>query len=223
MATKGELTRDRILEAAEELILKQGFAGTSIDDILKKTKLTKGAFFHHFKDKGELARELIERVAQHDYALFSGWDAEADASSEDPLERMFHFLKLFEEFIDKAPHTIVGCMFTAYTYESMHFDAAINRYVSEFIRRWTSIYERKFAAVMVRYKPVRPVKPLELSEMIVSLIEGGFVLARAHKDPIAVSRQSKHFREYLELLFDRPGLSARYDKPLKKTRELVPA
>jgi TetR/AcrR family transcriptional repressor of nem operon len=223
MASKGEQTRERILHAAETLVLRQGFSATAIDDILKVTRLTKGAFFHHFKDKAELARALIERVSQQDYTAFSTWDAEADSATDDPLERVFHFLKLFEEFIDVAPHTIVGCMYTAYTYESMQFDAAINRFVSESIRRWTGIYERKFAAVLARYKPVRPVKASDLAEMIVSLIEGGFVLARAHKDPIAVSRQSKHFREYLELLFNKPGLSARYDKPLRKTRQLAPA
>lgn len=223
MVSRGEQTRERILVAAEELVLSRGFSATSVDDILKDTGLTKGAFFHHFKDKSELARVLIERVAQHDYSLFAQWDAEADASSSDPLERVFHFLKLFEEYIDVAPHTIVGCMYTSYTYESMQFDAGINRYVSESIKRWTAIYERKFAAALARYKPVRPVKAADLAEMIVSLIEGGFVLARAHKDPIAVSRQSKHFRDYLELLFNKPGLSGRYNKPLKKARELASA
>lgn len=223
MASKGEQTRERILEAAEDLILRRGFAATSIDDILKETKLTKGAFFHHFKDKGELARVLIERVAQRDYGLFARWDTEARAATDDPLERVFVFLRLFEEYIDVAPTNIIGCMYTAYTYESMQFDAAINRFVSSSIREWTALYERNFIEVLARYKPVRPVKAADLAEMIVSLIEGGFVLARAHRDPVAISRQSKHFRDYLELLFNKPGLSARYDKPLKKTRELTPA
>lgn len=223
MASKGEQTRDRILEAAEELILSRGFAATSIDEILKETRLTKGAFFHHFKDKGELARVLIERVAERDYSLFARWDAQARAATDDPLERVFVFLRLFEEYIDVAPTNIIGCMYTAYTYESMQFDAAVNRFVSEALRQWTALYERNFTEVLARYKPVRPVKPGDLAEMIVSLIEGGFVLARAHKDPVAISRQSKHFRDYLELLFNRPGLSARYDKPLNKSRAFAPA
>ena len=49
MARKGENTRERILQAADALIMESGFAGTSIDDILKSAGLTKGAFFHYFK------------------------------------------------------------------------------------------------------------------------------------------------------------------------------
>ena len=60
MSQKSENTRDRIVEAAEGLIMGQGFAGTSIDDILKSAGLTKGAFFHHFKGKADLARVLVD-------------------------------------------------------------------------------------------------------------------------------------------------------------------
>ena len=49
--TKGETTRDRILEAAQTLILEKGYSGATLDDILRATKMTKGAFFHHFKGK----------------------------------------------------------------------------------------------------------------------------------------------------------------------------
>ena len=46
-----ETSRDRILLSAQNLIMERGFAGTSIDDILKDAGLTKGAFFHYFKGK----------------------------------------------------------------------------------------------------------------------------------------------------------------------------
>src|SRR5690606_3415080 len=45
VAKKGEMTRERIVAESERLILNQGFAGTSLSDILAATGLTKGAFF----------------------------------------------------------------------------------------------------------------------------------------------------------------------------------
>jgi TetR/AcrR family transcriptional repressor of nem operon len=51
MATKGERTREKFLIAAEALVLDRGFAATSLDDILRATGFTKGAFFIISKGK----------------------------------------------------------------------------------------------------------------------------------------------------------------------------
>ena len=85
MARNREDTHERLLDAAEPLVTANGFAGTSIDDILKSAGLTKGAFFHHFKSKADLARDLIERHARRDFALFEKLGAEAEEKSQDPL------------------------------------------------------------------------------------------------------------------------------------------
>jgi TetR/AcrR family acrAB operon transcriptional repressor len=49
-----ENSRNKILYAALELFSKKGYAGTSIDDIAKKTEMTKGAIYWHFRDKVDL-------------------------------------------------------------------------------------------------------------------------------------------------------------------------
>jgi len=41
-------TKEKLFEAAQALILGKGFAGTTVDDICKASKLTKGSFFHYF-------------------------------------------------------------------------------------------------------------------------------------------------------------------------------
>lgn len=203
MAEKGEQTRERILATAEPIILRQGFAGTSLDDILKATKLTKGAFFHHFKGKGDLARALVERYARNDYELFARFAAEAEAAIDDPLQQAMLFLKKFEDFIEGLREPVGGCVFAAYTYESLQFDPAIHAFIAHSLRRWTALYEKKFESVLSRYKPARPVSARDLADMIVALIEGGFILTRSYNDPALVARQSRQFRLFLELLFAR--------------------
>ncbi|MGL4406716.1 MAG: TetR/AcrR family transcriptional regulator, partial [Notoacmeibacter sp.] len=44
-------TQDKILNAALKLVRQKGFGATRIDDICAEAGVTKGAFFHHFKDK----------------------------------------------------------------------------------------------------------------------------------------------------------------------------
>jgi TetR/AcrR family transcriptional repressor of nem operon len=201
MAKKSESTRERILAAAEPLIMAQGFAGTSIDDILKAAGLTKGAFFHHFKGKGDLARALITEKARGDLVLFEGFAAEAATKSEDPLEQTFLFLEAFERSVSSSDIAHPGCIYATYTYESMQFEPAIRDFVADALRNWTSIYVRKFQEVLDRYKPALPVTARQLGEMIVAVIEGGLVLQRAYGDARLTARQSEQFRNYLELLF----------------------
>ena len=66
---KSELTKKIIMDAAFKLFYENGFKTTSIDKIMTATKLSKGAFYHHYKSKKELGLEFIgtklqERVFQ---------------------------------------------------------------------------------------------------------------------------------------------------------------
>lgn len=201
MAKKGEQTRDRILDEAARLVMAQGFTGTSIDDILNAAELTKGAFFHYFKGKADLARKLVERHAQKDLAMFEDFAAQAEAKSADPLEQIFFFLEAFENYISKSTDPSPGCMYAVYTYESMQFEPSIRDFVADTLRKWTSIYVRKFQDVLDRYEPALPVTARQLAEMVVSVVEGGLILQRAYGDVRMTSRQSEQFRNYLSLLF----------------------
>lgn len=54
-------TEDIILQAALELFVRKGYHGTSINDIMKRVNLTKGALYAHFKSKSELLFRIIEK------------------------------------------------------------------------------------------------------------------------------------------------------------------
>lgn len=56
---KAETTRMGILQNASELIYQKGYQATSIDEIIATTKVTKGAFFYHFKNKEEMGLAMI--------------------------------------------------------------------------------------------------------------------------------------------------------------------
>jgi TetR/AcrR family transcriptional regulator, transcriptional repressor for nem operon len=66
---------------------------------------------------------------------------------------------------------------------------------------WQQLYEVKLQALLAARPPTLPTSARELAEMIVTLIEGGFVMGNAYGDPGLLARQSRPFRQYLQLLF----------------------
>jgi len=201
MTSKAEATRERLLAAAKKLVMSKGFAGTSIDDVLKATGLTKGAFFHHFKSKADLADQLMRWYAETDMKMFRTLMAQAEAAHDDPLDQLLQFLQAFEVYLCDPENPPRGCMYALYTYEDEHFENDVKAFVSETLQTWTAMYIRKFQEVIDRYPPARPVTAKKLAEMFVAVIEGGLILERAHGKPGMTARQSEQFRAYLELLF----------------------
>ncbi len=201
MATKGERTREKMLATAETLVLSKGFAATSLDEILRATGSTKGAFFHHFKGKADLAQALVERYRRNHAKLFERLVAEAEAKHADPLDATMHLLKRFEALIQAQSKPLPGCVFAAATHEGGQFDTTLRDRIADSLRRWAALYEGKFDAVLSRYEPSLPIAAKELAEMIVAIIEGGLILSRSYGDAHLVARQSRQFRNYLSLLF----------------------
>ncbi len=59
-----EETREAILEAGHRLFSRQRFSGTSLEAIAKEANVTKGAVYHHFKDKRAVFSACFERQAK---------------------------------------------------------------------------------------------------------------------------------------------------------------
>ena len=70
---RGEATRRRILDVSAAHFLERGYAGTSLNDVIKASGLTKGGFYFHFASKAELAMESLDaiRSAWHEEILQS--------------------------------------------------------------------------------------------------------------------------------------------------------
>jgi TetR/AcrR family transcriptional repressor of nem operon len=59
-----ENSKDKILESAALLFTQQGFDKISIDTVMHKAKLTRGAFYSHFSSKSDLYAQAIKKAAQ---------------------------------------------------------------------------------------------------------------------------------------------------------------
>lgn len=76
--------RARLLEAARQLFVSQGFAATSTPAIVEAAGVTRGALYHHFKDKEAIFRAVVEAEAE---AVSQAIDA-ADMPDTSPLDQL---------------------------------------------------------------------------------------------------------------------------------------
>lgn len=61
-ARQGEATRELLISIARELFTEHGYAATSIDDIIQRAGVAKGALYHHFSGKEDLFRSVYDTV-----------------------------------------------------------------------------------------------------------------------------------------------------------------
>ncbi len=201
MARDGSSTRDKILNTAEELILERGYGGVSVDSIINRLGITKGAFFHHFKNKQALADALLQRFGDQDIALMDNFRRRAEKLSRDPLQQMLIYIGLFEEMFDTLAEPFPGCLFASYTYELQQFDDATRTYIADSVRRWRGELQGWFETIMEQYPPRLPVDSASLADSFNTVLEGAFIMSKAVGESDLIVQQLRHYKNYIELLF----------------------
>jgi len=63
-AEQAEVTRARLLRVSRGLFAKRGYAGVPTEEVVRRAKVTRGALYHHFRDKRDLFRAVHEQLEQ---------------------------------------------------------------------------------------------------------------------------------------------------------------
>lgn len=201
MPADGTATKTTIMDTAEDLVLHRGFAGTSVDSIIGEAGVTKGAFFHHFPSKQDLAHALIERFARLDQGhLFEKMDR-ADKLQRDPLQQMLVFVGLFIEEAEIVTQPSPGCLMGSYVYEAGLFDDHTLSVIQDNMIMWREELTRRFEKIAEAHPPSLEVDLPALADLMYVIFEGAFIMSRSLKEPNMVAGQLRHYRNYLELLF----------------------
>lgn len=199
--SKGEATRQRILDAAQAAILEKGFTATSIDELIAECGLTKGGFFYHFKDKNELAKALLRRYLAADEEVYDQIFDQARALVDDPLQIFLLGLKLLADVMGDMPNGHPGCVVAVSCYYERMFDSELKAINTEGALQWRRRFRAMLDEVGTRYKPRENVDLDELADMVSTVLEGGIVMAKALGDPLSLKRQILVFRSLIQALF----------------------
>lgn len=195
--------RERILDAAHDLVLAQGFSATTVDAVLDAAGASKGAFFHHFPSKRALAHALVDRYAAGDRAVLETFMAAAEAATDDPAEQLVAFVHAFEDAADgETALAQPGCLFVSFVYEQVPDTDAVRPLIVEAIEHWRSRIADKLARASEAGRLPDDVDLDSLADHVFTTFEGAFILARATGDPTHVRSQLGHLRRYLQLLLD---------------------
>ena len=94
-------TRDRILDAAEDVFHAKGVSNTSLADVADAAEVTRGAIYWHFKNKADLFDAMCQRIRLPMQTLC---DAMTDENNGDPLGELRAACRfLFRETVEN-PH-----------------------------------------------------------------------------------------------------------------------
>ncbi|WP_455272303.1 TetR/AcrR family transcriptional regulator [Rhizobium herbae] len=198
---KGEETRTRILDVAEAAVLQKGFGGTSIEELIAETGITKSGFFYHFRDKNELAKALLNRYIENDERIYDEIFSRARDLVDDPLQSFLLGLKLLSELLSDLPNGHPGCLVATICYYERLFDREIQETNRQAALAWRRRFRGMFEEIMAVYTPREPFDMDQLADMVSTVIEGGIVLSKALKEPQSLPEQILVLRNFIKMLF----------------------
>ena len=169
--TKGEATRQEIIERAAPVFNRQGFAGASMQDIMRATGLEKGGIYRHFTSKQELA------AAAFLHALSLAEEARTRHLAEiaSQIEKLRHMVNAFAELPSPLPG---GCPLMNTAVDADDTNPELRALACDGIRAWKS----RIAAIVAAGIECREIRygtdPARIANVIVSTLEGALLISR---------------------------------------------
>ncbi|MBI4597621.1 MAG: TetR/AcrR family transcriptional regulator [Candidatus Omnitrophica bacterium] len=192
-------TKDRLLEAAEKLMLAQGYAATTVDEICEAAKLTKGSFFHYFESKEHLGRELLERFCRHAGEQMRSAVGGVDV---DPLRRVYAFIDFGIKMAAQCG-TEQGCLLGTFAQELSETNPAMRDQCAKAFARWAQWLKQDLDAAKAKHAPKAAIDTQSLADHFIAIMEGAKILAKAKRDPSIEEQSLGHLRRYVQSLFER--------------------
>jgi TetR/AcrR family transcriptional regulator, transcriptional repressor for nem operon len=217
MPRDGSATRERILDTAERLMTDQGYNATSLDQVIAASSSSKGAFFHHFRSKADLAMRLVERYVVSDLSHLDAGLA-AVAGIEDPAARVIAFLRFYEDGADELMSAQSGCLYATVLAEREFTGSDINSLVAKAEVAWRTAFVDLLRPALAARRPGLPIDVDALADHQFTTFEGGFILCRTLGDTGAMRAQLRVFRQLVEALLhlDEPSSRPVSAEPLAR-------
>ena len=192
-------TKEKLLDAAQRLMLAKGFAATSVEEICDKAGLTKGSLFHYFDSKEELGKATLERFCQ----TMQGHMREASFHKEpDPRKRLYAYLD-FMIATSKDPSMPNSCLLGNFSQELSETHPAIRSCCAEQFHTWSKALKQDLDAARAKYLRRSSLDTGSLAEHVIAVMEGSLILAKAKQDRRVIERSLRHLKRYLESLFGK--------------------
>ncbi|MEM6766951.1 MAG: TetR family transcriptional regulator [Bacteroidota bacterium] len=188
--TKGEKTKQWVIERSAEIFNTKGYHGTSINDLREATKLTSGVIYGNFQGKQDLATKAFEYNIQKLHTLYLS----AVLSKDKPDEQLFAFV----EHPYKIVHKIFqgGCPVLNMSTEADDALPWIKTKVLYAIKRMIGLVEN-ILTDGIEKGIFRQVDIAEVSRFIFASIEGGIMLAKSNNEIEYMKQIENQLKAYI--------------------------
>jgi len=191
---KGEQTHQMIVERAANVFSRQGYFGSSLDDLMKETGLKKGGIYNHFRGgKDELALEAF------DYAIKLTWsyverELPGKTNSVDRLQAM---LLGYRRVMEELPLP-GGCPLLNTAVEADDTHPALRQRAQQAMTNWRTWIQRNVSRGIAAGQ-IRPETDGDLlATLIISMVEGAVMMSKLYGDTIHIKRAVDYLATYLE-------------------------
>lgn len=174
---KAGRTRRFIIEKAAPLFNRQGYAATSLADLVRVTGLTKGSIYGNFKNKDEVALAAFQHNVGFVIKALRKKLGRADTS----VDKLLAYPQTFRS-IAKSVLANGGCPILNTSVDSSGIHIDLHQAVSTIITAW------KQSIISIIEQGIRDqefsetINPASTAEVLMSLVEGGFAMAGATGD-----------------------------------------
>ncbi len=189
-------TRQDILLAAFDEIHRHGFQAASVDRILARTGVTKGALYHHFPNKKALGYAVVDELVR-------GWFEEEWVRpfrrSGDPLDQIAEGLGCV---LGKASDVVVelGCPLNNLTQEMSPVDEGFRRRLQGILDDWRESLSEGLARGQREGSVRSDIDPGQVAGFLVAAIEGIHGAAKNAQSADSLRDNFAVLRSYLETL-----------------------
>ncbi|HWA90248.1 MAG TPA: TetR/AcrR family transcriptional regulator [Rhizomicrobium sp.] len=188
--------RQKLIEAALALVRTKGYAATSVDELCARAGVTKGAFFHHFASKNDLAVAAAEHWSATTGALFAG---AAYHSHADPLDRVLGYVAFRRELL-RGTVPEFTCLVGTMVQEAYSTSPDIRDACDASISGHAATLENDIAEAMAQ-RGVTGFTPASLALHTQAVLQGAFILAKAKGGAAIAAESIDHLRRYIALVF----------------------
>jgi TetR/AcrR family transcriptional regulator, transcriptional repressor for nem operon len=191
-------TREKILQAAARLFALKGYHDTKLDEVLNCAQVSKGAFFHQFRDREDLGFAVLDWHMDRRRQLLDAIEQEFPLDDQaDPLERVFRRLDAIREMVRRREGCKGGCIIGNLSTGLSDCHDGFRRRLAECFEEMAKEFLPDLEAKASQEPSGRQTNVIELAGYIVTVIEGAIMQARTLGDAELLPRQLATLKEHL--------------------------
>lgn len=195
----GGKTKSRIVNAARELFLTQGYEATSISDVLDRAGANSGSLYYFFRTKEDLLIAVLDFYVD---ALRPYVIDPVEAHEPDPLARVMALMANYREMLVVTGFRH-GCPIGNLSLEVGEKSERIREKIALNFENWRLAVRAWLTQAVERLAPGADVD--RLATLILVVMEGGVMLARARREITPFDDAVAMLRDYMERLQQPAG------------------